>query len=310
MPWCGVERRHAWAVRFRCLAWNYEPLAEALAGLHFVAFIVMRSCAQHSVRGTLSMPGLRVGRDGPMMKNGRSISQPSDPRDNNLFAALPQEDAARLLPHLEPLTWGLGDVLYDPDRAPAFLYFPTTAMVSLVYTLANGLTGEMGVVGREGVVGVALFMGGASTTSQALIQSAGSGFRLRAAVMHEEFQRGGAFHKLLLRYTQALLTQIAQTAVCNRLHSTEQRLCRWLLLTQDRVPPGAVRMTHEFIGQMLAVRRESITLVARRLQAAGVIRYTQRHITIMDRQGLEARVCECYEVVQNEFGRLLGGART
>jgi CRP-like cAMP-binding protein len=244
-----------------------------------------------------------------MEKKRGGISQPSDPRDNRLFAALPQEDAARLLPHIEPRTWALGDVLYDPGRAPAFLYFPTTAMVSLVYTLANGLTGEMGVVGCEGVVGVALFMGGASTTSQALIQSAGSGFRLRAAVMHEEFQRGGAFHKLLLRYTQALLTQIAQTAVCNRLHSIEQRLCRWLLLTQDRVPPGEVRMTHEFIGQMLAVRRESITLVARRLQAMGVIRYTQGHITIVDRQGLEARVCECYEVVQNEFVRLLGWGR-
>ena len=244
-----------------------------------------------------------------MKKQSGGMSHPPDPRDNCLFAALPQEDAARLLPHLEPRTWALGDVLYDPDRAPAFLYFPTTAMVSLVYTLTNGLTGEIGVVGREGVVGVALFMGGASTTSQALIQSAGSGFRLRAAVMHEEFQRGGAFHKLLLRYTQALLTQIAQTAVCNRLHSIEQRLCRWLLLTQDRVPPGEVRMTHEFIGQMLAVRRESITLVARRLQAVGVIRYTQGHITIVDRQGLEARVCECYEVVQNEFARLLGWGR-
>jgi CRP-like cAMP-binding protein len=244
-----------------------------------------------------------------MRKKEEGMSPPSDPRDNALFAALPQEDAARLRPHLEPRTWALGDVLYDPDRAPAFLYFPTTAMVSLVHTLTNGLTGEMGVVGREGVVGIALFMGGASTTSQALIQSAGGGFRLRAAVLHEEFQRGGAFHTLLLRYTQALLTQIAQTAVCNRLHSIEQRLCRWLLLTQDRVPPGEVRMTHEFIGQMLAVRRESITLVARRLQAAGVIRYTQRHITIVDRQGLEARVCECYKVVQNEFVRLLGWGR-
>jgi CRP-like cAMP-binding protein len=243
-----------------------------------------------------------------MRKKEGGMSPPSDPRDNALFAALPPEDAERLRPHLEPLTWSLGDVLYDPDRAPAFLYFPTTAMVSLVHTLANGLTGEMGVVGREGVVGIALFMGGASTTRQALIQSAGNGFRLRAAVLHEEFARVGAFHKLLLRYTQALLTQIAQTAVCNRLHTIEQRLCRWLLLTQDRVPPGEVLMTHEFIGQMLAVRRESITLVAQRLQASGVIRYTQRHITIVDRQGLKARVCECYGVVQNEFVRLLGGS--
>jgi CRP-like cAMP-binding protein len=244
-----------------------------------------------------------------MKKKSGDMSQPPDPRDNSLLAALPQEDAARLLPHLEPLTWALGDVLYDQDRTPAFLYFPTTAMVSLIYTFANGLTGEMGVIGPEGVVGIALFMGGASTTSQALIQAAGSGFRLRAAVMHEEFQRGGAFHRLLLRYTQALLTQVSQTAVCNRLHSIEQRLCRWLLQTQDRVPPSELRMTHECIGQMLGVRRESITLVARRLQAAGVIRYTQGHITIVDRQGLEARVCECYEVVQNEFVRLLGWGR-
>jgi hypothetical protein len=182
-----------------------------------------------------------------MRKKRGGMSQPHDLWDNCLFAALPQEDAARLLPHLEPLTWALGDVLYDPDRAPAFLYFPTTAMVSLVYTLANGLTGEMGVVGREGVVGIALFMGGASTTSQALIQSAGSGFRLPAAIMHEEFQRGGAFHKLLLRYSQALLTRIAQTAVCNRLHSIENAV-PLAAADDDRVPPGEVRMTHEFIG--------------------------------------------------------------
>ena len=200
----------------------------------------------------------------------------------------PQEDAARLQPHLNRSP-GRSAMSSTTGSRPAFLYFPTTAMVSLVHTLANGLTGEMGVVGREGVVGVALFMGGASTTSQALIQSA-----RRVSPAGGRAARGvrarGAFHTLLLRYTQALLTQIAQTAVCNRLHSIEQRLCRWLLLTQDRVPPGEVRMTHEFIGQMLAVRRESITLVAQRLQATGVISYTPRHITIVDRQGLEARV--------------------
>src|SRR5215510_10934591 len=161
--------------------------------------VVLRS--ELAVGSPLRMPGVSVGEDRPMKKKSGGMSQPPEPRDNCLFAALPQEDAARLLPHLEPLTWALGDVLYDPYRVPAFLYFPTTAMVSLVHTLTNGLTGEMGVVGREGVVGIALFMGGASTTNQALIQSAGSGFRLRAAVMHEEFQRGGAFHKLLLRYT-------------------------------------------------------------------------------------------------------------
>src|SRR4029453_1842569 len=200
------------------------------------------------------MASVSMRKDKPMRKKEGGLAPPPDPRDNALFAALPQEDAARLLPHLEPRTWALGDVLYDPDRAPAFLYFPTTAMVSLVPTLPNGLTGGMGGVGGEGGVGIALFRGGASTTSQALIQAAGSGFRLRAAVMHREFARGGAFPTLLLPFTQALLTQIAQTAVCNRLHTIEQRLCRWLLLTQDRVPPGEVRMTHAFFGRMLAGR--------------------------------------------------------
>lgn len=228
------------------------------------------------------------------------------PQGNRLFAALPPEDAARLLPHLTLVTWALGDVLYDPDRAQMYLYFPTTAMVCLIYTLVNGMSVEMGVIGYEGVVGLPLVMGGASTHSQAIVQVAGSGFRLPAAIVHEEFECGGAFQRLLLRYTQAMLTQVAQTAVCNRVHSITHRLCRWLLLTHDRVHTEEVRMTHEFIAQMLAVRRESVTVVAQRLQAAGVIRYSQGYITILDRAGLEARVCECYGVVQNEFTRLLG----
>lgn len=231
---------------------------------------------------------------------------PHHPRDNRLFAALPHPDAARLLPHCTPVTWALGDVLYDPDRVQMYLYFPTTAMVSLLYTLANGMSAEMGVIGHEGVVGLPLFMGGVSTPSQAIVQAAGSGFQLPAAAVQMEFERRGAFQRRLLLYAQALLTQVAQTAVCNRVHSITQRLCRWLLLTHDRVHTDEVRMTHAFIGQMLAVRRESVTVVAQRLQAARVIRYGQGNITIVNRAGLEARVCECYEVVKNEFTRLLG----
>ena len=236
------------------------------------------------------------------------MSQPTDLRDNRLLAALPQEDTARLVPHLEPVTWSLRTVLYEPDCAPAFLYFPTTAMVSLISTPVSGPTAATGVVGCEGVVGVALVMGGASTPSQAMVQMAGGGFQLPAAVGHAEFERGSAFQAALLRYTQALLTQTAQTAVCNRMHAIEQRLCRWLLLIHDRVPTRGRPITKEFLAQMLAVRPESVTRVARGLHKAGLIRCCHGHITIMDRRSLEARVCECYRAVQSEFTRLLGWA--
>ena len=234
------------------------------------------------------------------------MSQPTNLRDNRLLAALPQEDTARLLPHLEPVTWSLRTVLYEPDCAPAFLYFPTTAMVSLISPPVSGPTAATGVVGCEGVVGVALIMGGASTPSQAIVQMAGGGFQLPAAVGHAEFERGGAFQAGLLRYTQALLTQTAQTAVCNRMHAIEQRLCRWLLLIHDRVRTKERPITKEFLAQMLAVRPESVTRAARDLHKAGMIRCGQGHLTIVDRRGLEARVCECYRAVQNEFTRLLG----
>ena len=234
------------------------------------------------------------------------VSIRSRPHDNRVFAALPPAEAARLLPALEPVTWALRDVLYVPDRAPAFLYFPTTAMVSLIHTLTDGVTAEMGVVGREGVVGVALFMGGGSTSSEAIVQAAGQGFRLPAIYVSTEFQRGGVFQQVLLRYAQALMTQIAQTAVCNRRHTITQRMCRWLLLTLDRVPGDEVRMTQEFLAQMLAVRRPGVTAVARRLQTAGLIRCGHGYMTIVDRPGLEARVCECYGTVEKEFARLLG----
>jgi CRP-like cAMP-binding protein len=236
------------------------------------------------------------------------VSRPSRPQDNRLFAALPPAEAARLLPVLEPVTWALRDGLYMQNEAPEFLYFPTTAMVSLIHTLSDGVTAEMGVVGREGVVGVTLFMGGGSTASEALVQIAGQGFRLPAVYVGGEFRRGGVFQEVLLRYAQALLAQIGQTAVCNMRHTITQRMCRWLLMTLDRVPGDEVRMTHEFLAQMLAVRRPSVTEVARRMHTAGVIRNGRGSITVVDRMAVEARVCECYATVEKEFTRLLGEA--
>ena len=231
---------------------------------------------------------------------------PHHPQDNRLLAALPSEDYERLLPQLMPVTWALGDVLYEPDRAMGYLYFHTTAIVSLVYTMVDGATAEMGMVGNEGVVGIALFMGGNTTPNRAVVQVAGSAFRLAATALHAEFQRGGALQLELLRYTQALLTQVSQTAVCNRLHPINERLCRWLLLTFDRVPTNEMPMTHELLAHMLGARRESVTAAARHLQEMSLIRYGRGHITLLDRQGLEATVCECYRVVKNEYTRLLG----
>jgi CRP-like cAMP-binding protein len=199
----------------------------------------------------------------------------------------------------------LGDVIYEPGERMDYIYFPTSAVVSLVYTMEKGATAEMGLVGNEGVVGIALFMGGDTTPNQAVAQVAGGALRMRAQAMLEEFRRGGPFQLALLRYTQALITQISQTAVCNRLHQVEQRLCRWLLLTRDRLPSDQILMTQEFIAHMLGVRREGVTVAAHRLQDAGLIRYRRGHITILDREGLEAAACECYRVVKDEFDRLL-----
>ncbi len=231
-----------------------------------------------------------------------------NPLENRLLALLPGEDYERLLPHLNPVTFALGDVLYEPGHAMNYLYFPTSAIASLIYTTAEGTTAEMGLVGNEGVVGIALFMGGDTTPNQAIVQVAGDAFRLQAQALRAEFRRGGPLQLALLRYTQALLTQISQTAVCNRLHPVEQRLCRWLLLTHDRVDSDELRMTQEFIAHMLGVRREGVTVAAHDLQEAGLIRYSRGHITILDRQGLEATVCECYRVVKHESDRLLGQA--
>jgi CRP-like cAMP-binding protein len=190
------------------------------------------------------------------------------------------------------------------------IYFPTTAVVSLIYTMEDGDAAEVGLVGNEGVVGIALFMGGDSTPGQAVVRVAAAALRMKACALLEEVRRGGAFQRALLRYTQALLTQISQTAVCNRLHTIEKRLCRWLLLTRDRVPSDELLMTQEFIAQMLGVRREGVTLAAHRLQRAGLIHHARGHITILDRKGLETTACGCYRLVKDEFDRLLSHAST
>jgi CRP-like cAMP-binding protein len=229
-----------------------------------------------------------------------------DSAENRLLAALPDEVFDRLLPHMQPASFALGGVVYESSEQMGHLYFPTTCIVSLLYTMADGATAEMGLVGNDGVVGIALFMGGNTVPNRAVVQVAGDAFKVAAPVIQEEFKRGGPCQMLLLRYTQALITQISQTAVCNRLHTVEQRLCRWLLLTHDRVESAELRLTQEFIANMLGGRRESVTKAARHLQAAGLIRYVRGHITILDRQGLEAASCECYQVVKTEFDRLLG----
>jgi CRP-like cAMP-binding protein len=228
-----------------------------------------------------------------------------DPRQNHLLAALPATDFERLQSQLKLISLELGAALYEPGVEMRHLYFPTNSIVSLLYVMADGASAEIAVVGNEGVVGVALFMGGETTPSRAVVQSAGYAYRLPGQVLKEEFTRGGAMQHLLLRYTQALLTQMAQTAVCNRHHSLDQQLCRWLLLSLDRLSANELVMTQELIANMLGVRREGVTEAAGHLQDAGLIRYSRGRITVTDRSGLEARTCECYAVVKRECDRLL-----
>ncbi len=235
----------------------------------------------------------------------RNVFQPADPRHNRLLAALPEAEWARWRPHLEPVVMPLGKSLYESGAKLKHVYFPTTAIVSLLYVMEDGASAEIAVVGREGLVGVSLFMGGGSTTSRAVVQSAGHGFRLRSGVLMEEFNRAGPVMHLLLRYTQALVTQMAQTAVCNRHHSLDQQLCRWLLLSLDRLDSNDLVMTQELIANMLGVRREGVTEAAGNLQRDGLIEYRRGHITVLDRTGLEHRTCECYTVVEKEYKRLL-----
>ena len=228
-----------------------------------------------------------------------------NPRTNQLLAALPEPEWLRWLPQLEPVEMPLGKVLYESGNKLTHVYFPCTSIVSLLYVMEDGASAEIAVVGREGIVGISLFMGGLSTTSRAVVQSAGHGFRLKANLMMLEFNRAGPVLHLLLRYTQALITQMAQTAVCNRHHSLDQQLCRWLLLSLDRLSSDELVMTQELIANMLGVRREGVTEAAGQLQQAGLIQYRRGHITIVDRKRLEQRACECYAVVKNEYDRLL-----
>ena len=233
------------------------------------------------------------------------MTLPPDMMINHLLAALPEAEAQRWRSSLESIELPLGMVLYESGRVQQFVYFPTTAIVSLLYVLEDGASAEIAVVGNEGVVGVSLFMGGGSTPSRAVVQSAGKGYRLGAHAMKAEFDRAGPVLHLLLRYTQALITQMAQTAVCNRHHSLDQQLCRWLLLSLDRLEGSELVMTQDLIANMLGVRREGVTEGALKLQKAGLIRYARGHITVLDRPGLEARTCECYAVVKKEYDRLL-----
>jgi CRP-like cAMP-binding protein len=228
-----------------------------------------------------------------------------DPRLNQLLAALPEAEWERLRPQLEWVNLTLGQVLYESGHKMSHVYFPTTAIVSLLYVMENGASAEIAVVGNEGVVGISLFMGGESTPSRAVVQSAGQGLRLKGSLIKQEFGRSGPVMHLLLRYTQALITQMAQTAVCNRHHSLDQQLCRWLLLSLDRLQGLDLVMTQELIANMLGVRREGVTEAALKLQKGGLIRYSRGHITVLDRAGLEQRTCECYGVVKKEYDRLL-----
>ena len=230
--------------------------------------------------------------------------QPS-PTQNQLLAALPPAEFERMAAHLELVPMDLGEALYESGGRLEHVYFPTTSIVSLLYVLENGASAEIAVVGNEGLLGISLFMGGETTPSRAVVQSAGHGYRLKAGLIKEEFSRAGPVLRLLLRYTQALITQIAQTAVCNRHHTVEQQLCRWLLLSLDRLPTASVSMTQELIANMLGVRREGVTEAAGNLQRAGLIRYSRGRIDVLDRPGLERTVCECYGVVKLEFDRLL-----
>ena len=228
-----------------------------------------------------------------------------NPLHNHLLAALPPAEFQRLLAHLELVKMPLGEVLYESGGHLSYVYFPTTSIISLLYVLENGASAEIAVVGNEGILGIAIFMGGESTPSRAVVQSAGYGYRLQADHIKKEFSRAGPVLNLLLRYTQALITQMAQTAVCNRHHSIEQQLCRWLLLSLDRLQGDTLIMTQELIANMLGVRREGVTEAAGRLLHAGLINYRRGKITVLDRSGLEKSVCECYHVVKLEFDRLL-----
>jgi CRP-like cAMP-binding protein len=233
------------------------------------------------------------------------MSTKQNPRQNHLIAALSVSEFEHIIPHLELVPMPLGEVIYESGSQLGYVYFPTTAIVSLLYVMTNGESAEIAVVGYEGMIGIALFMGGETTPNRAIVQSAGFAYRMKGSFLKSEFQRGGTLQHLLLRFTQALITQMSQTAVCNRHHTVDQQLCRWLLLSLDRLASNELTMTQELISNMLGVRREGVTEAAGKLQNAGLIHYSRGHITVLDRPGLESRVCECYSVVKKECDRLL-----
>jgi CRP-like cAMP-binding protein len=237
------------------------------------------------------------------------MSSPHNPSQNHILAALPTAEFEPLAAHLELVPLALGEILYEPGGQLQHAYFPTTAIVSLHYVTESGASAETAGVGNEGLVGISLFMGGDTTPSSAVVQTAGHAYRLERRLLKQEFNRGGLLHRVLLRYTQALITQMNQTAACNRHHSVEQQLCRWLLLTLDRLPSNELVMTQDLVASMLGVRREGITEAAGNLQRAGLIRYRRGHISVLERPGLEAAVCECYAVVKKELVRLLSDVR-
>ncbi len=227
-------------------------------------------------------------------------------RLNHLLAALPAEEFDRLMSDLKPVNLELGEVIYESGEHLEYIYFPTTAIISLLYIMENGSTAEIGMAGNDGLVGIALYMGGSTTPNRAVVQSAGNAFRLSSKALKFEFGIGGIFQNILLRYTQYLMTQISQTAVCNRLHTVEQQLCRWLLINHDLLQTNKLIMTHDLIANMLGVRREGVSIAAGRLQKKGLIKYVRGTITMLDRKALQSAACECYGVVKEEYDRLLG----
>lgn len=234
------------------------------------------------------------------------VKHTDDAQMNHLIAALPEDEFTRINPSLEPVSLSLGEVIYESGEQLEYIFFPTTAIISLLYIMENGSTAEIGMSGNDGLVGIALYMGGSTTPSRAVVQSAGNAFRMPSKALKEEFTRGGVFQKVLLRYTQSLMTQISQTAVCNRLHTVEQQLCRWLLINHDLLRTNKLIMTHDLIANMLGVRREGVSIAAGRLQEKGLIKYVRGTITMLDREALELAACECYRVVRDEYDRLLG----
>jgi len=234
------------------------------------------------------------------------VKHTDDALMNHLIAALPADEFIRLKPNLEPVSLSLGEVIYESGEQLEYIYFPTSAIISLLYIMENGSTAEIGMAGNDGLVGIALYMGGSTTPSRAVVQSAGNAFRMPSRALNDEFSLGGVFQKVLLRYTQSLMTQISQTAVCNRLHSVEQQLCRWLLINHDLLQSNKLIMTHDLIANMLGVRREGVSIAAGHLQKKGLIRYVRGTITMLDRDALERAACECYRVVKDEYDRLLG----